>query len=230
MATITHTIEFPGFDMEARDMDLALMRSFPNDFDAICERERKLAKACWWEYRGMHPVKRTRLFGKLCNKVYVESQEKYTGIYRAPIAVSKLFTSLIKEQQMKDAFGARQAADALGMPYDTFVRLGINEAVDRGWSRLPNVRQLYGKARPGVLPLIGFIAMRWKEELPIRALHFTAPTLMADSTAPWKGAFDEWLCKMIRAKGSSMVAMRLIDQGVLSQATAEKLLPAELIE
>lgn len=153
------------------DMDVFAHRYVQKKF---IQFERMLAHSKWFDYRFLHPVEATRL--------YVEA---YEGEYRAAYAstFSTLRSQYVKftgwsemvslledpdkgrkhREMLAGFWRGRQVADAIGMPYDLYIRLALKERL-RFWKQryLPNPSMLYSEL------IVERVAELWKERQTAR--------------------------------------------------------------
>jgi hypothetical protein len=111
------------------------------------QQESSLQEMAWVEYRYMDPLERTELFTRLYFEVYVEVTRKHFPAQDAdkkrPVDVEYVRND---SGVMNALWNARAAADALGVPYDVYLRRVMEQAVASAkWDQPPRPNQLYGK-------------------------------------------------------------------------------------
>lgn len=141
-------------------------------------REPELAGSCWFDYRGMHPTKRTYLFAHYYDAAYrqmIRTHVDYKQVegpsprsyFPKDDPLGKTKTQLAKEAKggpitpfktMTMTWKARQKADELGIPYDVFCNAGVRGAIGSIWQRMPAPSQLYSEK------ILDLIIERWASE------------------------------------------------------------------
>lgn len=150
------------------DMDVFAHRYVQKKF---LQFERMLAHTKWFDYRFLHPVEATKL--------YVEAYEKeYRAAYASTFSTlnaqyvkvtgwAEMIQKLEEKRKYKELLAGfwrgRQVADAMGMPYDLYIRLAMKERL-RFWKRryLPNPTMLYSEL------IVERVAELWKERQSAR--------------------------------------------------------------
>jgi hypothetical protein len=113
----------------------------------VLQQEPALQEMAWAEYRYMSPLERTELFTRLYFDAYVELTRKYFADQDAD-KKQPVDRDYVRNDPgvMNALWSARAAADALGVPYEEYVRLVMEHLIAKsGWKRLPRPNQLYGK-------------------------------------------------------------------------------------
>lgn len=170
----------------------------------------------WFDYRFLHPTQATYLFA-----------HHFSRIYRAFFAatIDRDAAEHIKPMKHEDLFQcprdfisgmwrARQHADAIGIPYDLYLRLAF-EAVLKYWKRrhLPRPTQLYSDH------VVNFVVEQWekRQEAQLhfgRHVEFRAPNYVG---TPAQNDHHEWLFAQIakRANAPALIARLVYEDEVL---------------
>lgn len=116
--------------------------------------EASLYTSKWFDYRFMSPVKATRLYAKTYQTEYRHMYRRYfdsrTAAYVKPIKFADIFDYAREKNANKSVltglWRGRQFADALGMPYQTFIENAFDIAL-RHWphSFKPLPQNLYAE-------------------------------------------------------------------------------------
>ena len=195
-------------------------------------KEPELMSSCWWEYRGLHPTRRTFIFAE----VYANMTKRYHGKYWDYVLSTykmgfsgqgpeKIFPSALDDEKktkrkkmvLTGMWRARQTADELGISYSIYVSSCFEHASANGWKNLPRPSQLYSDK-------MKMVALdEQAKELLRYTPDFTNPGLMAGSKAPFKADFDKWLYELglLKRYDKAMTYTRMVEQGYLTQAQAD---------
>lgn len=193
---------------------------------------------CWWDYRGIHPARRTQLFANTYRRMYQRFYAKYYDASKADM-VSGLAgrddifdvedtnerRAKAKRTTLTGLWRARQSADELGISYSIYIA-AIFERACMNWSnmatsshlRLPRPVQMYSdKARMAALD-------EQAKEIERYIPDFRNPTLKLGSKAPHKADFDQWLFELgkLRRYHKEMAFNRMVEQGYICMQTASK--------
>lgn len=183
---------------------------------SVLKEERELVKTAWFDYRALHPTKRTYLFAHFYEEAFrhmirlhvdyeqVEGDSPRTYLPKHdPLGKPK---SVLAKEAKTDkvssfrvttgVWKARQKADLLGIPYDVFCMSGMKAAIGRIWQRIPTPSQLYS------VNILEQVIDRW-EELMTQRIY--AATLDFYSLRRWEGhpsqmEHSEWLCRQIASR------------------------------
>jgi hypothetical protein len=108
------------------------------------EAERELHQSKWFDYRFISPMEATHHFRAEYSKIYqlkyanntdTEEAETRTGVRAGPAFQCKT--------ELTSFWRARQAADAVGLPYRLFIDVAFEQLIRGGWQRFPHINQLY---------------------------------------------------------------------------------------
>ncbi len=153
--------------MSVEEMDVL---AWVNIKSQILKFERMLTSTRWFTYRFLHPVEATRLFVEAWEVEYRSAYASTFSTLRAPNIVITDWDHLmlnLGQRKFKAMFAAfwrgRQVADALGMPYDLYIRLALKERL-RFWQRrhMPTPAMIYSEA------IIDRMTVLWKERQEAR--------------------------------------------------------------
>lgn len=119
--------------------------------------EPELFRSKWFDYRFLTPFQATLLYAAYYEPVYAEQVQRYATTaeaeYRRPITMQKILDEILKpepSQKAKSNFSAlyrgRAVADAIGAPYDFFIRTSFDKRM-RAWQnrQLPRPHHLYSE-------------------------------------------------------------------------------------
>ncbi|WP_020177429.1 hypothetical protein [Methylopila sp. M107] len=140
--------------------DLLLLSAFVSAAELDFERE--LYRSKWFEYRFMSPEEATRLFTEAYVKIYRDIWRQEFDVTAASskqaIAAGGLYHN---HREFALMWGARQAADALGAPYEVHIRHAMEIKLRLGWKKPPRPNQLCGiKKADRMLPAL---QKRWED-------------------------------------------------------------------
>lgn len=193
-------------------------------------KEPQLQHACWWDYRGMHPTNRTLLFvaeyvdkSQLFHGKYRDyARHKYVGGVRAsehvfPSVRDDEAKAKVKRRNLTGFWRARQAADELGMSYNTFLMSIFEKTAMGGWQHRPRPSQLYSD-KMKTIALDGYL-----REMERYIPDFENELLKLGSKAPFKRDFDDWLFELgcVRTAHRDLAFNRMADLGYISRERAE---------
>ncbi len=200
-------------------------------------REAELAKTCWWDYRGIHPVRRTEFFATQYRAIYQRYYAKYYD-YSKKDVVSGLagkedifnFSGLTesraraKKTNLTGLWRARQAADELGIRYEIYISAIFEKAcmngkvqIRNGRPQFPRPTHLYSdKAKLAALD-------EMVDELERYVPDFRNGHLKVGSQAPWKDEFDGWLYNFVALKrvNKDITLDRLVELNYITRETAD---------
>lgn len=165
-------------NLETQEMDAVVIDAIPRD---LLTREADLMKTKWFDYRILHPWQATALFLEAYRSEHAwimrKREDVTTHWFKKGISVSKLHNA--RSQQMISLWKARQAADAIGCPYDFFCRELLDWAEKRNWTHLPRVSQLYAEEN------IEAITELWTAGKKYRLRTATEPCFHRDAGDEW---------------------------------------------
>ncbi|SFJ50150.1 hypothetical protein SAMN03159338_1584 [Sphingomonas sp. NFR04] len=174
----------------------------------------------WWDYRRLSPGHSFLLFAhhyyrsfKIAARRFTRerarqsaSQGKRLGSALIGVAPVQYTVEEIWDRDAKHITGmwnAMLTCDALGMPYDQFVRLANQVAIDTMWTRLPQPAQLYS-------PKLGALVVEEWEKLSESRL-FTAqhPMFKVENYAglPAQDAYRAWLIEQIQQRADKATGL-----------------------
>ncbi len=195
------------------------------------EKEADLAKSCWWEYRGEHPVNRTLMFAaayrdltqRFTGKFIDYTRQDYTSGIKGDLNIFPREvtdddkTKTTKRRNITALWRARQTADLYQIAYPIYIGACFNHANLNGWQRLPRPAQLYSDRMQEVALA--------EQELEIQRYipDFKNPLLKAGSPAPFKREFDEWLYELGKLRPHSDIAYaRMAQLGYITEEQASQ--------
>lgn len=121
---------FAGAELNALMCDKFAIRKI--DQDALVQ-DVDLFDTKWWDYRTMHPTQATLYFHHVFKTIAPTYVSKYVdmdvakgyeiGITRNDLRLSKLAT-------IRAFWKARQIADAIGVPYDVYIKVALQHFYD----------------------------------------------------------------------------------------------------
>jgi len=151
--------------MTGEEMDLLAYRYVQKKF---LQFERLLAHTKWFDYRFLHAVEATKLYVAAFEKEYRAAYASTFSTLNAQYVKVTGWADMMKDMEKHKAMFAgfwrgRQVADAMGMPYDLFIRLALKERL-RFWKRryMPNPSMLYSDI------IVERVAELWKERQSAR--------------------------------------------------------------
>ena len=138
--------------------------------------DKELFGTKWWDYRFMTPCEATLAyidaFGIEARKIYARDIDCERAEHIHVVTGQKVLEGLIRnEQKAKRAFAGfwrgRQVADAIGMPYGTYIYEALSARMRR-WQRtyLPTAAQVYQEGD------VERVAARW-EALAASRIYFS---------------------------------------------------------
>lgn len=191
--------------------------------------EPALSKTRWFDYRFMGLIEATNLFIDRYRKVFREQYAK--NVSRAavegprpinPVPITSIRewartgqkVAGVEEELLYDAktlkkrndsirifWRYRQFADALGMPYETFLNLTFKHAL-RYWSRnhLPTPNVLFSER------VICAVAEEWEEQQKSRLFLASSEAYLPENFIghPMQVAYHEWLLKQAKLRSNPM--------------------------
>jgi hypothetical protein len=200
------------------------------------EREPELMTTCWWEYRGMHPVRRTEYFAAVYRKTYARYYGKYYDhskheMVSGLVGVEDPFDTRAKTEKIAKArrtnltglWRGRQAADELGISYPIYISAIFENAcmkgrvdVKDGTPQFPRPVHLYSD-RAKMVALDEQV-----KELERYTPTFKNATLMAGSQAPYKEDFDNFLYELgaLKKIHTDIAFDRMVELGYITRDTA----------
>ena len=180
---------------------------------SLLKEERELYKTAWFDYRALHPTKRTYLFAHYYEeafrhmiRLHVDYEQVEGPAPRSYLPrkdpLGKPSALLAKEAKSGKSspfrnttciWKARQKADLLGIPYDVFCMSGMKAAIGRIWQRIPTPGQLYS------INILEQIIDRWEVLLSERIYAATSDfyTLRRWNDHPSQQDHSVWLCRQI---------------------------------
>lgn len=234
------TDEYPDFDVS--DILTAL---------AGKERlavERELFQTKWWDYRFMSPLEATLAyidaFGVEARKIYARDIDYERAQHIRVVTGASVREGLINnEQKAKRAFTGfwrgRQVADALGMPYETYLAETLNSRM-RYWSavmvqdakgkwrtKMPTANQLYGERD------VERVSARWEELKASRVFYASHHAYMVENYcgAPFQDAYCAYLIDRARSSSNPVLSMAdMIDNNRLPIEVARQQLDDGIYE
>lgn len=178
-----------GLDLSIDGCDEVMYQFSRKDWVA---HERHLFAHKWFDYRFMHPVHATFLYAHEYRKAYrdafARNIDKRASEHILPLKKENVFEC--EAQVISGIWHGRQFADALGMPYDTFIREAIGNTL-RYWQQrhLPRAWQIYSER------VCERVAERWDQMQSGALLYGVHPEYQNDRYvgSPPQNAHHEWL-------------------------------------
>ena len=197
----------------------------------VLQQEPSLQEMAWVEYRYMEPLERTELFTRLYFEVYVEVTRKHfpkqDADKKQPVDHDYVRNDL---GVMNALWAARAAADALGVPYDVYLRRVMEQAViSAKWDQQPRPNQLYGKlAGPVVRDAVDLDLLMDRLYGPGWDSRFKAIAYRAD---PVQDAALALMVQVVNAseEPAQVLAEYLCDRQVVTEPKAIDLFGAALV-
>jgi hypothetical protein len=162
----------PEHHPDLRLEDLIVNAFVPTRLQAF---DKELFGTKWWDYRFDSPFEATlryvQDFSVQARALYARDIDKARAQHIYVVSPRAIVDRLMQnDRKAKEAFSGfwrgRQVADALGMPYATFIYEAVSQRMRR-WQRayLPNSSQIYQDAN------IEVVAARW-DELQRSRIHY----------------------------------------------------------
>ncbi|MTH61224.1 hypothetical protein [Paracoccus litorisediminis] len=214
--------------------------------DKLRKFERDLFTTKWWDYRFMTPIEATQEFiaayRPAARVVYSRLLDYQRGQHISPLLFEDFIERLENPKQAlavnrksltsvkADFTGhwrARQVADAIGIPYRTFIEFMLAERLGC-WDRaaLPGPAHLYSS--------IGAEKMvkHWNEVLRTRMHYAEHYAYMPENyrRAPAQTAYVEWLVGQARLRPFDLTMRSMIDAGKISVEGLRHVLGADEVE
>lgn len=199
----------------------------------------------WWDYRRLTPGHSFYLFAhhyyrasQTAAKRMVKerphdgfSKDKKKSLSWVGPALVQMQVSDVWERDkahITGLFKAMLVADALGIPYDQFCRLGCRVAIDRLWKRLPRPSQLYSDK------LAAYVLDEWENLQEQRLFSATHPLYAAENYAGLKVQDDyrDYLVSAIKKLDSPVVPLMEVvyQRPQLPEDFAEQHFPAQALK
>lgn len=105
---------------------------------SLLKKERKLYGSKWFDYRLVNPAQATVEFADAYRKAYSDAMKRRngpSGAFQTGLPREHLFQ--MKQRAITSVWKARQAADALGAPYDWFCLMAMSFAEERNFEFMP---------------------------------------------------------------------------------------------
>lgn len=190
---------------------------------SVLKEERELYKTAWFDYRSLHPTKRTYLFAHYYEEAFrhmirlhldyeqVEGDSPRSYLPRKdplgkPESLKKKEAKTGKASSFRNTtcvWKARQRADLLGIPYDAFCMSGMKAAIGRIWQRIPTPAQLYSDS------ILEQVIDRWEVLLSERVYAASSDfyTLPKWCGHPSQQEHSGWLCRQISSRSRPEFAL-----------------------
>jgi len=175
----------------------------------------------WWDYRRLSPGHAFYLFAdtyykgcKLAARKFL-AERKNSHSYQSDksraynLVGASLGQMTVEEVWTKDQahitglWKAMLVADAIGMPYDLFVRVACNAALIRLWKNLPRPSQLYSDT------LVFHIMSDWDEIKKLRSTLAKHPLYSEENYVglPIQDEYRHWLIESIKEQKDKLNAL-----------------------
>lgn len=186
----------------------------------------------WFDYRFYHPVQATYVFAhhyvRAYRAVYAAVYDKRAAENVKPLKHEDVFKC--HQTVITGVWRARQHADAIGIPYDLFLRLAF-EAMLKYWrdqKHLPRPQQLYCDRA------VDFVTEQWEKRQEARLYIASHEEYRIHNYigSPMQNDHHEWLFSQAALRGNrpDILARLIFDDEVLPLEKAIGRLPADLIE
>ena len=115
--------------------------------DRLIAVEPSLHRRAWFDYRALHPVKRTMLFahiyGQRYNRIYKKYFDRDCGAGKTGLSHPNIFN--MNSGMITSFYRGRQIADDLAIPYDFYIGHAFECCLQTiGWTEMPRPNQIYG--------------------------------------------------------------------------------------
>ena len=237
--------DFPGYGRDRAQCDQLLTQLWT---PAQLKGEVKLFREKWWDYRHLHPLVATDLFGHVFTielrrlirehinpappKVMPDGRVLDWNPLGLNIFIKPLSASREKlwRRKLNGLIKARQIADADGIPYQVFIRVGLRHLYfgPGGYLmehvKLPTPLLLYGET------CLQAARIAWFETMQAGVITAQSPRfqLPGDGTQDY-AAHQAWLLSQVERRSMPRFsAKRLMEQGFITQHQATKYLPAPI--
>lgn len=189
---------------------------------ADLDLERDLYRTKWFDYRFMSPEQATQSFADayvaIYREVWRQEFDRSTAPSKRAIASGGLYHS---HREFALMWGARQAADALGTPYELHIRHAMEIKLGLGWKKPPRPNQLCGIKKGE--EMVSALQKRWEDR--ITAMRFTElPIYRSENFFGFQAQLDHQDYVLGRLANHSQRAW-----AAGSAAVAQRLLPVEKI-
>lgn len=161
--------------------------------------EAGLTSTKWFDYNFIDPVTATKIFAAEYHHQYQRAWEKNND--REEAAKKRglpLGDNFNAGRELTSLWRARQKADELGIPYDIFIREGIEACMRRKCKHLPRPNQLLDKRTLRVVTATW--AERVAEGMPFSKLPQYRNEAFVDH--PLQRAHHDWIVNLIKHKRS----------------------------
>lgn len=210
--------------------------------------EPDLMTKCWWEYRGVHPTRRTDLFAAYYRMLYQRYYAKYydasrsemvsglpgdTNIFNLEVDIVPITEAQqarkgklerLRRSNLTSLWRARQSADELCISYPIYISAVFESACMR-WRNMAT-STTFRLPRPQ--HLYGDRARTAALDVQIDELERFVPdfrnkSLMVGSNAPHKRDFDRFLYELGKLKrvNKDLAFKRMVQQGYITPNQAE---------
>lgn len=240
MSEIEDVNEWPGLSTAECD---ALAIHFKEDRWII---EVGLMGSKWFDYRLMHPAEATWHYIAALEKAYRQRFAAEVDRARAEfirfvkprdllLADPRRRTDAVTEElwskRKNDVAGAwygRQVADAMGMPYEVFTSLALENRM-RFWRQryMPRPSHLYS------MEIVEKVAEKWEEMQTARLYVAKHPSYAAAAYCgmPWQDDHHEWLFAQAgRRQNASAIIARFLNEELLPEEKLATRFDAETVE
>lgn len=219
---------FFGADLDALACDALAIEHISRP---LLAHENGLFQSKWFDYRDLHPTKATYLFAHEYRRAYRWQTARRLDLKKAEHVKGFRGSDIFKLSagELLGFWKARQAADAIGCPYEFYLRHAFMWCDKRLWKRFPRPTQLYSVA------LIEHVIAEWearcKSSIPVPlSSQFYADNYQG---FPAQDQFHEWFCARIKANAGKdayiTVASYLTLTPVLTEEAVEKHLGADAL-
>lgn len=183
--------------------------------DRLKVHDKELFGVKWWDYRFETPFEATLsyidAFGQEARKVYSRDIDSERAQHIHVVTGKKVVEGILRnEEKAKRAFSGfwrgRQVADALGMPYPTYIQEALSQRMRR-WQRayLPSANQIYQDRD------VERVSNRWEELKASRIYYANHHAYLAQNyqAAPIQKAYCDYLVERAEKTGDKI--MTLVD-------------------
>lgn len=179
--------------------------------------ERELYLTKWFDYRFISPVEATQRFADayvtIYRDIWCQQFDRNAAASKKALASGGLYHN---HREFSLMWGARQAADALGAPYELHIRHAMDIKLRLGWKKPPRPNQLCGIKKAD--KMVPALQKRWDERKEV--MQFTnLPVYRSENFVGFHAQLDHQAYVLDRvathghrpwAAGSASIAKRLV--------------------
>jgi len=242
--------KFIGEDLSDVDCDLIALDRFDTK---LFKGENELQQSCWFDYRYLHPIKRSYLFSHFYVEAFKAAYEKFIsdktekvfGLSRPkdPLDNRPNVGKTRKLSTPTMLIRARQVCDSMQIPYEFFTTIGLRIAVRERFNEMLISSTKDDRARLNISPcslyndkILAKIEKQWKEISAQRMYWCTNERLVFSKDERelvgvphlYKLDLERYVLKHILNRTlHTFLINKSIDKGFLRTAVAKRVFPAE---